>query len=51
MIIAGEKAVVPKASSNIPPIIPPPAMARFQAVTSIDCATSAALPAALAMAV
>ena len=41
----------PQASSNRPPTMPPPAMATFQTVARIDCATSAPGPAASAEAV
>ena len=46
MTIARGKAATPADSRT-----PPPEMARFQTVTVIDCATSAASPAALAEAV
>lgn len=51
MTTAGENALTLNDPSSKPPKNPPPAIARFHAVTSIDYATSAASPAVLAMAV
>ncbi len=48
---AGGKVCAPVDSRRMQPAMPPPAIARFQTVTTIDYATSPASPAVFAEAV